>query len=278
MDDETLAAGNNLERYIAILDVFAGLHGSISKDNPHSHEGNLALGVADVSTEVGISKGTVSRYLRRLEAVGVLTRLPDKRFHLSPRVFFWGQAARPKTNVQAVAHPIMEELAAKFGEPVSLFVLADGKAVCIDQVDGNQPVRLNALVGRQLPLNSGSSPRLLLAYASEELQESVLNSAPHPKLTPKSLSTADEIRSALEQTRASGYVVSISESNEGVVGIAAPIRDSDGQVVAALSVAGPETRLHGEWREACLEGVTQATEQISRLLGYLDSAKKGGSK
>lgn len=275
MDDEPLAITNNLERYIAILDIFAGLQGDIQLESGTSHEGNLALGVADVSTELGISKGTVSRYLRRLESVEVLTRLPDKRYQLTSKVFFWGQAARPKSNIQTAARPVMTALAKKFGEPVSLFVLVDKKAVCIDQVDGSQPVRLNAQVGRQLPLNSGSSPRLLLAYASEELQAEVINDAPHPRITSQTLSTAIEIQAALEETRAKGYVVSVSESNDGVVGIAAPIRDENGQVIASLSVAGPETRINGEWRDQCIAGVRDATQRISRSLGYLQPIMEG---
>lgn len=277
MKDESVAVGINLERYVAVLDVFAGLYDTGKRGLVGRSGDGLYLGVGDVSAELGISKGTVSRYLRRLETAGVLVRLPDKRYKLSPRVFFWGQAAKPGSDVQSIARPVMKSMAERFGEPVSLFVLASGVAVCIDQVDGNQPVRLNAQVGRQLPLHTGSSPRLLLAYAPEEIREATLANTPYPRLTPATLSTAEEIRAALEETRERGYVVSIGESNEGVVGIAAPIRDTSGEVVAALSMAGPESRLHGTWRDECLAAVREAADGLSLSLGYLQPMKAGAT-
>lgn len=270
MNPDVAVASANLERYVAILDVFAGLR---SSDNPGANiVGHKTYGVADVSNALQLSKGTVSRYLRRLEAAGILVRTTDRRYFLSPRVYYWGQAAKPGTEVQVEARPIMKRLAEQFGEPVSLFVLASGVAVCIDQVDGIHPVRLNATVGRQLPLHTGASPRLLLSYAPEALQESVLASAPFPEVTPATITTALELRRAIEEARARGYVVSLGESNEGVVGIAAPIRDASGEVIAALSIAGLEARLAGPRSEKCLAGVRAAADEISRALGFLPVA------
>lgn len=267
MSEREAVTAVSLERYAAILDVLSGLRGPVSKRA--RHYGHRTYGVAEVSNALGLSKGTVSRYLRRLESVGILIRMPDRKYTLSPRVYHWGQAAKPGADVQREARPLMEGLATKFGEPVSLFVLASGMAVCIDQVDGIHPVRLNASVGRQLPLYTGASPRLLLAYASIDVQEAVLEEAPFPRWAPATLTTGEELRDELRRTRERGYVVSVGESNEGVIGIAAPIRDASGQVVAALSVAGLETRLSGPRRDECLSSVRTAADDVSSALGFL---------
>jgi IclR family KDG regulon transcriptional repressor len=266
MEPGVPASGANLERYVAILDVFAGLRSGVSSGN--SIHANKEFGVTDISAALRLSRGTVSRYLRRLEAAGVLIRLPDRRYALSPRVYHWGQAAKPGNDVQGEARPVMEELAERFGEPVSLFVLASDVAVCIDQVDGIHPVRLNAAVGRQLPLHTGASPRLLLAYAPAEFQEQILAREPFPQVTPATITSASDLRRALLSAREDGYVVSVGESNEGVVGIAAVVRDASGNAVAALSIAGLETRLAGSRRSDCLASVLDAAERISQALGY----------
>lgn len=266
MSDQS-SIGPGLDRYVAILDVFAGIRGS---DLP-SNGGTNAYGVTDLSRAVGVTKGTMSRYLRRMEEVGILTRLSDRRFALSTRVYHWGQAATPSSDLRLVANPLLRELVSRFGETASLFVLQSDAAVCIDQVDGVHPVRLNAAIGRQLPAHTGASPRLLLAFASEEQQRAVLAQAPFAALTPHTIVDGDSLDRALAQAREDDYVVSIGESNEGAIGLAAPIRDARGQVIAALSIAGPMNRLEGDRLDEALAAVREAATQVSEKLGLTRS-------
>ena len=262
----------SLERYVAIIDVFSGLHAN----SPPPHGGTRAYGVTEMSRALGLSKGTMSRYLRRLEDVGLLDRLADRRYALSTRLYHWGQAATPSGNLRIAARSVMEALAHQFGETVSLFVLDTDAAVCIDQVDGLHPVRLSAAVGRRLPLHTGSSPRLLLAFAPAKRQEAFLSQGPYPRLATGTMTDADQLHQALAATREVGYVVSVGESNDGVVGVAAPIREANGGVCAALSIAGPLTRLNPTRQSEILAGVVTGTENISRALGYLSPDYPGG--
>jgi DNA-binding IclR family transcriptional regulator len=259
--------GHGLDRYVAILDVFAGIRGGELPSNG----GMNAYGVTDLSRAVGVTKGTMSRYLRRMEEVGILIRLPDRRFTLSTRVYHWGQAATPSSDLRFLANPLLKELVNRLGETASLFVLQSNAAVCIDQVDGVHPVRLNAAVGRQLPVHTGASPRLLLAFAPEEDQRAVLDQAPFAALTPHTIVDGDSLERALEQAREDGYVVSIGESNEGAIGLAAPIRDARGHVIAALSIAGPMNRLEDERLDEALMAVRTAATRVSERLGFTRS-------
>lgn len=206
-----------------------------------------------------------------MEEVGILTRLSDRRFALSTRVYHWGQAAAPNSDLRLVVNPVLRELVNRFGETASLFVLQSNAAVCIDQVDGVHPVRLNAAIGRQLPAHTGASPRLLLAFAPEEEQRVVLAQAPFAALTPHTIVDSDSLDQALAQAREDGYVVSLGESNEGVIGMAAPIRDAREQVIAALSIAGPMNRLEGEQLDEALAAVRRAAAQVSEKLGLARS-------
>ena len=251
----------SLERLITILDAFAGLRALDGKETG-------PLGVSELSRGLEISKGTISRYLRRLEEVGVLQRLPDRRYVLGSRVYAWGQAATPGSDVKRWAHVAMEHLAGEFKETVSLFVRQGDEAICIEQVDGLFPIRLSAAVGRHLPLHVGASPRLLLAFAPDEEREAFLRREPFPVLAPATMTEAAALRQAIDETRRLGYVLSESESDEGAVGVAAPIRDAGGVVQAALSIAGPATRIVGAQREAVIAGVCDAAATISHALGY----------
>jgi DNA-binding IclR family transcriptional regulator len=275
MVSDTDRIDGSLERLVAILDTFAG----------HRQDGGWATesapaGVTDVSRSLGLSKGTISRYLRRLEEAGVLERLPDRRYVLGSRVYAWGQAATPGSDVRRWAHPVMEHLAAQFGETVSLFVLDGGEAVCVDQVDGRHSIRLSAAVGRHLSLHAGASPRLLLAFAPEEQREAFLARDPYPPLAPCTITDAPSLRHAIEETRRIGHVLSQEELDEGAVGVAAPIREARGDVRASLSIAGPSSRFAGERQDAVVAGVREAAAKISRSLGFRPSrtAPENGPK
>jgi DNA-binding IclR family transcriptional regulator len=260
---ETEWGNGSLERFVAILDAFAGLR---APDEPGA--GPAPIGVVELSRSLGISKGTISRYLRRLEEAGVLQRLPDRRYVLGNRVYAWGQAATPGSDVKRWTHDAMKQLAVEFGETVSLFVLQDGEAVCIDQVDGLYPIRLSAAVGRHLPLHVGASPRLLLAFAPDPQREAFLARETFPALAPATITGAPGLRCAIAETRRLGYVVSESESDEGAVGVASPIRDATSAVRASLSIAGPASRFVGNRREAIIARLLDVTATISRSLGY----------
>ena len=93
--------------------------------------------------------------------------------------------------------------------------------------------------------------------------------APYPASARSTITTAAELRAELAATRDRGYVLSIGESNDDVVGIAAPIRDVSNHVVAAVSIAGPVDRIVGERRAQCLAGVQAAANAISEAMGYL---------
>lgn len=245
--------------------MIAGLHTSV----PRPNDAARAFGVVEVSRAVGLSKGTVSRYLRRLEEVGLLNRLADRRYALSTRLYHWGQAAAPRGDLRIRARPVMEDLANQFGETVSLFILDADAAVCIDQVDGLHPIRLSAAVGRRLPLHTGASPRLLLAFASAERQEAFLAQGPYPALTTETITDMIRLRQAFIAARKQGSVISVGESNDGVVGIAAPIREASGVVSAALSIAGPLHRLNVDRQVQVLADIETGADRISRALGFL---------
>lgn len=264
--DEMDAIAGSLERVVAILDLFAGMR--FRGDIP---AGQVSLGVTDVSRQLHLPKGTVSRYLSRMEEVGILQRLPDRRYVLGNRVYDWGQAASPGQDVRPWARPAMEALVREHGEMASLMVRDGDEAVCIDQVEGRLPIRLYAVRGRRLSLYTGASPRLLLAFAPEEEREEYISRCAFAKITPQTIGDPEQLRSALADIQQRGYAVSQGEMDEGVVSFAAPIRNASGRVVAAMSTAGPETRLEGTRREAIIAGLLAATAQASAAIGYRPS-------
>jgi DNA-binding IclR family transcriptional regulator len=256
-------ADGALERLASILDLFAMVTMGRGQEL-----GPATLGVTEVSRSLGLPKGTVSRQLSRLETVGILQRLPDRRYTLGARVHAWAQAAAPGSAIKVWARPVMEQLAREFGETVSLFIREGVEAVCIDQIDGSFPLRLTAAVGRRMALHAGSSPRALLAYAPAEIQHNVLARDSYPAITAETITDPVRLRQAIAETQRLGYTLSQNELDEGAIGISAPIRDATGLAIAAIGLAGPAVRFQGERRTAIIRALSQATRTVSMSLGY----------
>lgn len=274
MERENSDSSLVLSRYVAILDVVAGL----ATEGVDDLAPNQGLGVTEVSEALGISKGTISRYLRRLEEAGLLIRLPNRRYILSTRIYRWGQAAAPERDIRLRIRPSLERLTDLFGESSSLFVLDDDAAMCIDWVEGRYPLRLAASLGRRLPLNYGSAPRLLLAFAPEELQQRILARAPFPQVTPNTITTAAALERALIEARESDIVISKSETNAGVIGISIVIRNAQGDVCAAIGTAGPVDRMTDERQAEVIAKLRAEAAISSRLLGYLGDGFSANGK
>ena len=87
--------------------------------------------------------------------------------------------------------------------------------------------------------------------------------------TPKTLTTRKELTTELERIRRDGVALNQGEWREGVCGVAAPIRDSQGLVVAAMGISGPAERFKAKTLRQFVPLVIDASAKVSRALGYL---------
>lgn len=244
------------------LDVLAAFERS-----PHE------FGASELARHLGMTKNHVFRVLKTLEERGFVRRVDD-RYMIGMRAFEVGQLAVKRLEVVRVARPIVSDLHARTGETVHLAVLdtSSMEAVCVDRIESRHPVRLSAEVGRPSPLHAGACPKLLLAFLPHETRERVLE-RDLPAFTRRTATSADELRSELEQIRTSGYAVSDEDLDLGAAAVAAPIRDWTGQVVAAISVAGPIARVRDALATTLRDDVLAAAERISAELGYSQHGK-----
>jgi len=111
----------------------------------------------------------------------------------------------------------------------------------------------------------------MLAFQSEALVAEVLGRGLKPR-TPKTKTTASEVRAALERVRRDGFAVEDEESEAGMRSVAAPIRNAAGDVVAAVGLAGPVQRLSDEVLARFAPKVVEAAETISVRMGYRSRA------
>jgi DNA-binding IclR family transcriptional regulator len=138
----------------------------------------------------------------------------------------------------------------------------------IAQVESTLPLRRTYTdLGAPIPPHQGAPGKLLLAFAPEELREKVLaqdlrSATTHARIRP------EDLRAELDLVRERGYAASMEERVAGVAGIAAPVRDHAGGVVAALSVSIPAVRTDRHALEKLAPRMAEAAMELSHQLGY----------
>ncbi|MBN8929128.1 MAG: hypothetical protein BGO51_08415 [Rhodospirillales bacterium 69-11] len=222
--------------------------------------------LASLADAAGCTRTAGFRLLRTLQARGFAIQDEARGvWRLGARWSVLGRAAAEQGALAATAMPFLVELGKATGENVYLRV-RDGmqsETVAIYQTD--PALRLYTEVGKRGPLHAGSS-RLLLAHAPEAVQTQVLAQR-LPRFTPATRTDPAWIAADLHRIRTRGYLITSDEVIPGSVSIAAPVRDTSGQVVATLFVGAPSMRMRPPRPRALVTQVLDVANRLSQTLG-----------
>lgn len=223
--------------------------------------------VTEVANELGIHKSTVFRLLYTLEARGLVDQTGVRgRYQLGYGVVQLAAGASRKLDLSQVSRRICENLAEQVGESVSIDI-ADGDSVLsLDQVIGAASVSSVNWVGKRTPMHATSSGKVFLAFRSAE-DLAAYFAQPRQRFTDHTITSRQGLEAELEQVRRQGFGATMEEFEIGLAAVAAPIRDIDGQVVAAISTSGPNFRINAESIPAISEAVIEAADEISQRNG-----------
>ncbi len=252
--DYTITA---VDRALALLEVVA------------EHPG---VGLSELARLSGNTKTLAFRMATTLESRGYLLKDSETRsYTLGHKPLLLSEKMQHQMPLLRVANPILDDLVSRTQENVSLLVRDGLQSVCIGIRQSPQPIRLYSELGRQGPLHVGGGPKLLLAFAPSDVQETVADGA-LDRFTPETITDGPKLLSALEKIRFQGYNISHGDQDAGAFSIAAPIRNHSGQVIASLSVAGPQSRLTDDLERLYVRMLLAAVNEISALLGWQDRA------
>lgn len=224
----------------------------------------------EISERLGLNRVRVFRILSTLEYQGFVRQDPQtKRYRLGLKLFQLGQAVARQFDLTRVADSILAELAEKTGETTYVYALDGLEAVTVAKRESKQPMPISPLIGHRDTLEVGAACNLLLAYLPPEDIDKVLNQGPLPRRSERSVTDPREVKRRLVEIRRLGYHLTRCEEEKGVNAVAAPIRNSSGQVVAALALAGPSVRFTSEKTRFFLSMVCEAARRISTEIGYI---------
>lgn len=223
--------------------------------------------VTAVAEAVGKPKGSVHRMLATLVNTGFLVQDPsNSQYSLTLKLWRMGSAAVGRLDVVKVARPFLEDLVVATDETVHMSVLdVTGGIVYISKVESPRSIRVQTRIGQLSPAWCTATGRSILAFNPAEA-ERVL-SGPLEARTPRTVTDPRRIRTLLREVCAAGYAVTRAENHPEMGGIAAPVRDHSGQVIAAVGIGVPAFRMNREFVNRCVPHVVRTASQISSELG-----------
>ncbi len=225
------------------------------------------IGVTELAKQLGYTKTLTFRLLQTLEERGFVAKDGGQaHYALGYRLAYLGNCVDEQQSVVVAASPIMDGLRDQTDENINLIVRDANRILCVATRESRQSMRLFAKAGRRGPLHAGGGSKLLLAYAPDDVIEQVL-AAPLERYTPHTVTEPARLRPILKTIREDGYHITRDDLDIGAYSIAVPIWGPHGDVVAALSVAGPNARLDAARQEAHLSAAQAAALSISARLG-----------
>lgn len=222
-----------------------------------------ALTLSELSRAAGVPLSTTHRLVGELEAWGALERGRDGRWRIGLKLWQVGSLAPRGLPLREAALPFLEDLYETTHENVQLSVLDGDQVVYVERLAGREAVRTLVRVGGRFALHATAGGLVLLAHAPREVQERVLGD-PLPAYTPFTVTGPTQVRRTLAAVRRDGWCASDRQVTEDAMSVAAPIRDAQDRVVAALSLVVA----HDPARRAELVALVRAGARgISRTLG-----------
>ncbi|MDN5362803.1 MAG: IclR family transcriptional regulator, regulon repressor [Moorella sp. (in: firmicutes)] len=245
----------SLAKALMILDLLAARQGEMS--------------LAEIARELDLPKSTLHGLLSTLRDFGYIEQSAfDGRYRLGVHLFEIGNAVANNWDVRRVAAPHIQRLVDELGETVHLVILDKGEVLYIDKRESHQSLRIVSQVGMRLPAHCTGVGKVLLAYLHPARVRQIVAAKGLTRYTKNTITDLNRLEAELTRIRQLGYAVDNEEIMESLRCVAAPLRDLNGQVCAAISVSGPAARMEGERLQLAIEHLTRTAAEISAGLGY----------
>lgn len=229
------------------------------------------LGISEIAQRSDLPLATTHRLLSTLLKLGYVEQSPEtNKYTLGVRILQLRGAVIEQLNLGVQAMPIMKMLMNRVEETVHLAVLNEGEIVYIERVEGLRTQGMYTRIGKRAPAHCTALGKTLLANLPEHTWfDDVVHRHGLKSFSDTTITSVDALQHELESTRERGYAIDNGETGESVRCVAAPIRDYTGQVVAAISISGPQAQVTVGRVKELGESVCRAADQISRKLGFI---------
>ena len=228
-----------------------------------------AMNMTELSEKLGFYPSTIHRILDTLKHWGYVEQDPHtQKYQLGLKALELGMAKLHQMDLVREATPYLKELVNQCNETVHLGILEEGEVLYLAKEESSQTIRMCSYVGRRAPLHCTALGKVLLAYLSVEERKKMLSKKVLPRLTENTITDKRELEKELSKVRGQGFALDREENEKDVCCVAAPIRNYQGEVIAALSISSPIFRIDKNAQNNLKEALLQISKKISMRLGY----------
>lgn len=222
------------------------------------------MGVTEIANSLDLSKGTLHPYLATLERKEYLVN-DSGRYSLSLRFLQLGEYIKNQLQAYDEARNELDNLAGETGELAQFAVEEHGKAIYLYKAGGESAVQTASEIGKREFLHCIALGKAMLAYMPESRVHEIIDKHGLERQTPNTITNREDLFDELDQIRKQGYATDLEEKIKGLRCIAAPILDSEDQLIGAISVSGPAQRMQGMWFEEELPDEVRRSSNVIEI-------------
>jgi IclR family KDG regulon transcriptional repressor len=253
------SSSSTLERALVLLEQLAAADGKV--------------GVVELADSVNLPKSTTHRILETLTRAQFVERDEStEKYSIGLKAIEIGLLGLRNVDLVDATMPHLKDLVHHTKQTSFLAVYSEGEIIYIYKAEGTSSVITNANLGRRNPVHCTGLGKAIMAYYSLEYVDRIITLKGLKRYTQTTIDDRQQFLQELSSIRQAGFAFNNAEYEEGLSSIAAPIFNYTGQVIAAISVAGPTYRIV-ENRERIQELILEKSATISKRLGFVPTMR-----
>jgi IclR family KDG regulon transcriptional repressor len=231
----------------------------------YMYERGGEIGISQISKDLNLPKATVFRILATLKKWDYVEKTEDlDKYMLGKSFIKVGSKVSSETTIASIAVPLINKLAKKIGESINLGILHNSEVVTVYNTKGEDFYLISNLIP-VFPLNCSAMGKLfLLQFSDKELKEYFNSNKPEVR-TVNSIADLEGFLKLKKEIEREGVSYDREEYEYGLSCIAAPIYDANKNIIAAISISGPTTRLRYKGTDKLKDLLVLTTEEVSKI-------------
>ena len=216
-----------VEKSITVLEALQELNGA---------------GVTELTNHLDMAKATVHSHLVTLRASELVVQ-DGSEYRVGLRFLGFGEYAKHQQKLYPVVKQEADALAEEAGEAIQFLVEEHGRGVYLYKTEADRAIQTGAHTGSRRPLHCTALGKSVLAHLPEKRVDKIVERHGLPQQTPNTITNRSDLHAELAKIREQGYAFDDEEVQPGLRCVAAPVFDFDGDVLGAISIAGPTSRM-----------------------------------
>ena len=220
--------------------------------------------VTTLERQLDLTKGTIHNHLATFEENGFVVK-ENEKYRLGLQFLDFSYQAKQRYQILDIVRDEVDRLAEESGEQALFTVEENSQGICLYKADGENAVQTELYVGYRNELYHTAVGKAILAFLPEERRNAIIEQIPLDPLTENTITDKERLYEEIETIRERGFAYNNEEAIQGLVGIGAPVKDQEGNVLGAIAVIGPRSRMNEQRLEEDLPELIEQTVNVIEI-------------